>query len=307
MPVCFCRLRAAALFFLASATPCLAIPSPELVVGSLSSLSQLIALASGLFGGAAMLGLGARRKQGSKLPVRAIAIILAALCVSAGLNFYQFFDTRAAKRAHLEATLTRPSKLPGVPVKDPNLKEFSYSEQTKHPLGISTAEGERLLGEVQSGKATNTVFIDVRENAETAMGTFNGAQVLRYADIDINKFKSQLAGKQAVLVCHNGNRSSETCAALAALGIDCRFVVGGLEKWLTEGRQIGGLEGRTLETLRAIPSYVNENALLDTEETKDLVEREKAYFLDVRYEGDFAAGHLPAPSTSTFARRRRRP
>lgn len=287
------RLRAASLFLLVSATPCLAIPSPELVIGSLSSLSQLIALASGLFGGAAVLGLGARHKQGSKLPVRAIAVILAVLCLSAGLNFYQYFDSRAARRAHLEATLVRPSKLPGVPVNDPNLKELSYSEQIKHPLGISTAEGERLLTELQSGKTSNTVFVDVRENAETAMGSFNGAQVLRYADIDIEKFKSQLGVKQAVLICHNGNRSSETCAALAALGIDCRFVVGGLEKWLTEGRQIGGLEGRTLETLRAIPPYRNESVLLDTEEAKLLVESEQAYFLDVRYEGDFAAGHLP--------------
>src|SRR3954467_7179164 len=57
---------------LAGAAPAYAIPSPELVVGSLSSISQLIALGSALLGGgAAAFGARAlsRGKGGHSLPL----------------------------------------------------------------------------------------------------------------------------------------------------------------------------------------------------------------------------------------------
>lgn len=287
------RVLAIALVFIACVpTASFAIPSPEIIVGSLSSLSQLFALASGLFGGAAVIGLGVRRGR-SGMPRHLAVVAIALLCVSGGLNVYQYMDAAAVKRARLEATLARPSRTPGMPVTDPTLKEISYKEQISHPRGISTQESERLQHQVARGEASDVVFIDVRENAETTMGTLKNARVVRWADIELQKFKAQVEGKRAILFCHNGNRSSETCAALAALGIDCRFVVGGLEKWLVEGREMAGLEGRSLETLRAIPSYPRDKVLLDTPDVKALVEDEKAYFLDVRYPGEFAAGHLP--------------
>ena len=61
----------------------------------------------------------------------------------------------------------------------------------------------------------------------------------------------------------------------------------------SEGRQLAGLQGRTLETLRAIPAYPNDKRILTTAEVKDLVDNKGAYFLDVRYPGEFASGHLP--------------
>ena len=72
------------------------------------------------------------------------------------------------------------------------------------------------------------------------------------------------AGKTAIAYCHNGNRGYETCAALAAMGIDCRFLVGGLEKWLVEKRPLTGLKARTLDDLRAVPTHRNQSVLLDT-------------------------------------------
>lgn len=286
-------LRLTALFSMCAVTPSMAIPSPELVVGSISSLSQLAALISALFGGAAAIGFGARRSAASKHAIAFAAVATGLLFISLGLNAYQYLDAGAKERARLEATLARPSRIPGTPVIDPTLKELSYGEQLSHPLGISTAESERLLKETINGNAPDVMLVDVRESAETVVGTLTGALKLRYADLNLAKFKEQVAGKKAVLFCHNGNRSSETCAALAKLGIDCRFVVGGLEKWLVEGRQISGLQGRTLETLRAISPYPNDKRLLKTSEVKELVSEQGAYFLDVRYPGEFATGHLP--------------
>jgi membrane protein insertase Oxa1/YidC/SpoIIIJ/phosphohistidine swiveling domain-containing protein/rhodanese-related sulfurtransferase len=45
--------------------------------------------------------------------------------------------------------------------------------------------------------------------------------------------------------------------------------------------------------LRALPSYPNQSVLLDTPRVRDLVTEEGAIFVDVRYPGEFASGHLP--------------
>ena len=41
-----------------------------------------------------------------------------------------------------------------------------------------------------------------------------------------------------MLYCDNGNRSYETCQRLSAMGIDCRFMVGGLQKWFAETQAV---------------------------------------------------------------------
>ena len=90
------------------------------------------------------------------------------------------------------------------------------------------------------------------------------------------------------------------------MGIDCRFMIGGLEKWLVEGRPLTGLQARTLDDLRALPPYRNQGVLLDTPEVRDLVEKENAIFVDLRYPGEFAhRSHSGRRSTSPSARRRR--
>ncbi len=110
---------------------------------------------------------------------------------------------------------------------------------------------------------------------------------------DIKSSNIDFANKTAILYCHNGNRSYETCQELAKLGIDCRFMVGGLEKWLVEKRPLTGLNARTLDDLRAVPKHRNQGVLLDTADVHELVEKEGAVFLDARYPGEFASGHLP--------------
>src|SRR6201992_3327509 len=77
------------------------------------------------------------------------------------------------------------------------------------------------------------------------------------------------------------------------MGVRCRFRVGGLEKWLVEKRPLTGLKARTLSDLRAVPAHRNQSVLLDTEQVRQLIEKEGAALVDVRYPGEFASDHLP--------------
>jgi rhodanese-related sulfurtransferase/membrane protein insertase Oxa1/YidC/SpoIIIJ/phosphohistidine swiveling domain-containing protein len=287
------RLAAAIMVCLAGTGSALAIPSPELVVGSFTSISQLFALGSALLGGGAAIATVRARSRGASAR-GSFAITLGALVVlaaSVGLNIYQYASSSAARQARLEATLMRP--MPSIEGRslDPSLKEVSYGDQLRSPRGISTEAAEKLLGETLRGERPDVTFLDIREKAETEMGSLPNATRIRFPDLA--SAKVNLANKTAVLFCHNGNRSYETCAALAAQGIDCRFIVGGLEKWIVEGRSLTGLKARTLDDLRALPAYPNQSVLLDTLDVHKLVDQDGAIFVDVRYPGEFASGALP--------------
>ena len=173
---------------------------------------------------------------------------------------------------------------------DEDLKETSYGEQAHSPRGISTGQMETLLEEKQHGLEGNEVILDVREPAETATGMFPNATPVRFPDFLKKPFS--LAGKRAILYCDNGNRSFETCQKLAALGIDCRFMVGGLQKWLAEHRPFAGKQETSLADFRALPRYRNRDVLLDTPDVHKLV-AQGAIFVDVRYPGEFGSYHLP--------------
>ncbi len=275
-----------------TSTPAAAIPSPELIVGTLTSLSQLGALLTALLGGSAVMAVRRRGKStpatGSARPGLLLLVLLVAT-LSGGLNVYQWQTDNEARQTRLAATLTRPSRLPGQPLADPTLKELSPGEQARHPLGLTTAQAETSIATGGAGKAFE--IIDIRESAEVEMGTFTAARAVRFPDLLINP--QRLDGKRALLICHNGNRSSESCIALAQRGIDCRFIVGGLERWISEGRSAGGFHRSSVLDARAVPAYPNNDRLLDTPDVRTLVERDGAVFVDVRYPGEFASGHLP--------------
>ncbi len=279
------------------AGPAYAIPSPELVIGSISSVSQLMALGVAMLGGgAAAAGMRASAKAGrddrsAKMALRIAAGLFVVVLLSAGLNIYQFVDQRQQGQTRLQATLTRPAVTAGTRILDPNLKVTSFAAQSDHGLGISTADTTALLEQVQTGERSDVVLLDIRETSENEMGTLPGARHIRFPDLA--KSNIDLAGKTAILLCHNGNRSSETCEKLARLGIDCRFIVGGIEKWIVEGRSFTDRTVRSLSDLRALPSYPAQNVLLDTPDVRGLIENEQAAIVDVRYPADFASGHLP--------------
>lgn len=277
------------------ATPVFAIPSPELVIGSVSSLSQLFAVGFAMVSGTiaafgARLGFKKREGQGnSKAFIIFVVALFIVCCSSIMFNVYQNAENRSKEYARLQKTLVRPAQFSGTKILDESLKETSFLAQEESNLGISTTEVAQLMA--RKGVNQNTLFIYVRERAEHLMGTLPGAQHIRFPDIETAGL--DMATKQVVLLCHNGNRSSETCARLAALGIDCRFITGGLEKWIVEGCEFSDSNVRDLSDLRAIPDYENKDVLISTPEFETLIANDDIQIIDTRYPKDFAAGHLP--------------
>ena len=122
------------------------------------------------------------------------------------------------------------------------------------------------------------------------MGTMPGAQIVRFPDIKTSNI--DFTGKTAILFCHNGNRGYETCQALAKMGIDCRFLVGGLEKWLVEQRPLDRPErAHACRSSRAAAASATRRTLLDTPRgAGSRRERERACSSIARYPGEFASG-----------------
>jgi membrane protein insertase Oxa1/YidC/SpoIIIJ/rhodanese-related sulfurtransferase/phosphohistidine swiveling domain-containing protein len=285
-------------FMLLGMSPAFAIPSPELVVGSLSSLSQVASLIFATLGGGAAL-VGARvasNRYGTTGRSRffwPLTIgVFAFLAISLWANLYQYTTYKAARQDRLEETLIRPTPLgpDGKPLDD-LIREPAWEEQLTDPHGMSTAEVQKFMEEYNRGEHPDVIFGDIREALELEMGSPPGATPLRFADLSKGKFN--FTQKKAVLVCHTGIRSYDMCQRLRAMGIDCRFMVGGIEKWLVERRPLTGYRVRTLKDLRALPAYPNQAVLLDTPDVRRLVSQENAIFLDPRLPGEFAAGHLP--------------
>lgn len=265
-----------------------AIPSPELIIGSAASLSQLGALLAASFGGGAAL-IGARGQRDGRVVAWLVAGLL---LLVGGLTFAlaSMWTTHSAERqARLEATLLRPARQPGQDIADPSLKELSFQEQERHPLGVATAVA---ASDIDRGVTdTSLVVVDARNEVETEMGGIAAASIVRLKDFTAED--PALQGKRFIFYCHNGNRSYEACEAARAKGIDCRFIIGGLEKWVVEQRPLHGLQARSLAELRAIPDYPGRGRLLDTSDVKSLIETRRPHIIDVRYPGDFARGHMP--------------
>lgn len=284
---CFASLLAAIL--LAIPMKALAIPSPELVIGSVTSLSQVFAVGLAMISGAGALlatKLGFKpRAATQRYPVRLIGLLVLFVTGLVAANYWQYSSYRATEQTRLQATLFRPAQFAGTEIKDDTLKETSFSKQEENPLAISTDQAAALL---TSGDAA---FFDIRETGENAMGSLPGATHVRFPDF--LQSRPLQPGQRAVVFCHNGNRSSETCAELAKLGIDCSFIAGGIEKWIVEGRSFSDAEVETLADLRAIPDYVNKDTLLSTADFTTLIETEDLQIVDTRYPGDFETGHLP--------------
>lgn len=288
----FYRVTVSLAALLPMATPAAAIPSPELVIGSVSSLSQVLAVGFAFVSGATAL---LARKFGvefspnsGRVPLRLVLFGLALIIGLGAVNLWQYKAAKSANLARMQATLVRPAQFKGTQIKDETLKETSFTAQEDSPLAITTDAVQALLDGPQSNRP---MLFDVRETGEHAMGSLPGARHVRFPDF-MNE-SIDLKGKQAILFCHNGNRSSETCADLAARGVDCKFVAGGIEKWIVEGRAFSDAKVTSLSDLRALPAYPNKDRLIDSAGFSKMIDAGNLQIVDTRYPKDFAAGHLP--------------
>jgi YidC/Oxa1 family membrane protein insertase len=298
------RVRGPAIFLAATLLTFLpqtafAIPSPDLAINFFASAAQILGLATMVMGGAVLgrRGKGGVALRGGQRFGQSLGWIFAAVAAlfvaSLVINVLQWAGNVDDKNRRLQANLIRPSIEAGKSVGDVSLKTLSFSQQIDHPQGISTDQLADLIAKAGARGAQDINFIDLREPEERETGRLEAFSHIRYPDFPLVQNSLNLEGKTNVLLCYSGNRSSETCEKLAAQGIDCSFVVGGFEKWLTEDRNVDSQKTFGSAELRALPGYANADTLLDTPEVSEMVAEEGAVFVDVRYPGDFELGHLP--------------
>lgn len=268
-----------------------AIPSPDLVVNLFASAAQVLGLVSIVLGSWFFRGRTSRgAKQGSS---RAWRVAFAATCtlfVITALGWMFFaLDARDQRERRLHVNLERSSKEDGKTVGDVSLKELSFSEQQKRRDGLQTAE----LDPARAAGRFRKVY-DVRESEEYEVGRIAGAEQVRYPDLMAAPEKYLVPGEPSLLLCFNGNRSSEMCSELREHGYDVSFVIGGYEKWIAEDRPLEMASGAARRELRELPDYANKDVLLDTDDVLTLLEQGDVLFVDVRYPGEFEGlGHLP--------------
>lgn len=280
-------------------SPVLAIPSPDVVISLFASAAQVLALLTAVVGG---MGLANKYHPNSALKTANRAqpkrqwlfyLLLGSLILSLGANLLQYTNHLDRQNTRLQTNLTRSSKESGQSVGDTSLKTLSFSDQINHPNGLTADEFARKLAANKASGQPKLHLIDVREPEEIEMGKIPGAIPKHYPDLLRHPEKTIQNGQETVLLCYSGNRSSELCTKLAELGISCKFVIGGYEKWIAEGRPLTLTQARSSKQLRNLPSYPNQTVLLDTPAVEKLVQQENAIFVDVRYPGDFELGHLP--------------
>src|SRR3984885_2017366 len=120
---------AASLLLVLSTAPSYAIPSPGLVVGSISSISQLVALLSAMLGGGAVVvGMRATSDPAaatrtSRIAWRVVWIAAAFLALSLAANYHQYTMQQAERQARLEAAILRPTPTSDGHTLDPTLKK----------------------------------------------------------------------------------------------------------------------------------------------------------------------------------------
>jgi len=275
----------------------LAIPSPDVVIGLFASVAQALGLLSVIAGGwfwkRRRSGDSGRGTRAWKIACIASSALLLLTLSGWGLYAADQSDMRAKR---LQTNLVRNSKEDGKKITDVSLKELSFSDQLKREDGIAT---ETLASQLESKKVPP--ILDVREDEEFEMGKIATATHARFPDVLADPARYLDRNKVTLLLCYNGNRSSEMVTALREMGYECRFMIGGYEKWLAEERALVGTEMREVGDLRQIPDYPNRDVLLDTPDVLALMEAGPIQFLDVRYPGEFEGlGHLPGAINLPF-------
>ena len=100
---------------------------------------------------------------------------------------------------------------------DPTLNEVSYAEQLRNPRGISTEDAEKLLGATLRGERPDVKFLDIREDAETEMGSLPGASHVRFPDLPYSKV--DLANKLGSRALRADAVEAITCGWLSVVAV----------------------------------------------------------------------------------------
>ncbi|MBL8859780.1 MAG: membrane protein insertase YidC [Planctomycetes bacterium] len=267
-----------------------AIPSPDVMVNLFASAAQVLGLVSILLGRWFFLKRGRSAGAAGGRSYRTAFFASLGLCAAASVGWYLYYAAvRDDNLARLQVNLNRNSREEGRKIVDVSLKELSFSDQQQREDGISTDDLARALA-----TQSDELILDVRESEEYEVGAIQRARHARFPDLLAAPESYLDRSRPITLLCFNGNRSSELAAHFESLGYDCRFLIGGYEKWLAEDRPLEEKLGVKRSDLRVIADYPGKDELLDTPDVMRLLETRKVQFVDVRYPGDFEVlGHLP--------------
>ena len=105
------------------------------------------------------------------------------------------------------------------------------------PGRIPASEAHRLL---RDGTA---VMIDVREADEFRAGHAPGAMHVPLSRLAHDGAVGLPEARRLVLVCRSGNRSRRAAALLAAQGVNCVDMAGGMLDWAAEGLPVRDARG----------------------------------------------------------------
>jgi len=281
---------------LAAYSPLFAIPSPDVVVNFFASAAQVLGLVTVLLGSftfARKRGPKGQAKGGGKFARWSFRGAMVLLLLSVGANVLQYTSHLDRKNRRLSTNLVRSSKENGKGVGDVTLKTLGFAKQRQHPFGLQT---DVLAQDIQKGLkigGKEMQLFDVREPEEVEMGYIADSRHSRYPDLLENPELLETEAKKIVFLCYSGNRSSELCDEFTAKGYRCYFMIGGYEKWIAENRALVLPESGRPSLLRTVANFPNKDVLLDTPDVVRLIDQEEAIFVDVRYEKDFQANHLP--------------
>ncbi len=269
-----------------------AIPSPDVVVNLFASSAQVLGLLTVIFGKWFFSSSRKSAATGRASSTYRIAFFASAgLCVLSVIGWGLFAaEQNDLKNARLQVNINRSGKEEGKAVGDVTLKELAFSDQQKRKDGVQTTEIADAVARQEP-----LVMVDIRESEEVEMGVIAGVKAVRFPDLMREPDKYLDKSRTAYLFCANGNRSSELGTYLSERGFDCKFMIGGYEKWVSEDRPLQTKDGSPRTELRSVPDFPNKDVLLDTPDVMALIEqRKEVLFLDVRYPGDFETfGHLP--------------
>lgn len=93
------------------------------------------------------------------------------------------------------------------------------------------AEGPALAGDL-----ANAVVLDVREAGEWSAGHIPGAENLPFREVG-RRLDELDAGRQLVVICANGNRSSLAASVLQRAGFNVTNASEGMDVWTASGRR----------------------------------------------------------------------
>jgi rhodanese-related sulfurtransferase/membrane protein insertase Oxa1/YidC/SpoIIIJ/phosphohistidine swiveling domain-containing protein len=266
-----------------------AIPSPDVMINLFASSTQVLGIVSLILGRWFIANRGRRASGAGQGTYRTAFWVALGLCVMSSTGWYLYHArVRDDQLARLTVNLNRNSSEEGRKIVDVSLKELAFSDQLQRGDGISTEEFARWTSSEQGLQV-----LDVRESEEVEVGAIAGTRPVRFPDVLAAPEQYIDKSREVVLLCFNGNRSSELAAHFEELGYDCRFMIGGYEKWLAEDRPLVMQGENQRKSLREIPDYPNKDVLLDTPDVVELVENSEPLFVDVRYPGDFEVSHLP--------------